>query len=149
MDENKLEELLAKMAEKSDEQQAHMLQQQNQIAGLIETIKSMPGVAAPVAVQVLPAALDPLVARAEKVQRLSMNMRKSSRLKVFKACNDSDIRIFIKKFQGELETLKQMVRIVDALTKEEYVPIFRASLDFTVLERVEQVFKKDIGNIKT
>ena len=141
MNENKLEEILAKMAEKNE-------QQQMQIAGLIETIKNMPGVAAPVAVQVQPAAVDPLVARAEKIQRLSMNVRKSNRLKVFKACNDSDIRIFIKKFQSELETSKQMVGIADALTKEEYVPIFRASLDFTVLERVEQVFKKDTGNVK-
>ncbi|CAL4121620.1 unnamed protein product, partial [Meganyctiphanes norvegica] len=71
------------------------------------------------------------------------------RLKVFKASNDSDIRMVIKKFEGELETLKQMVGIVDDLTDVEYVPIFRATLDFTVLERVEQVFKKDIGNIKT
>ena len=76
-------------------------------------------------------------------------MRKSNRIKVFKANNDSDIRKFIKKFGEELKSLKPMVGIDDALTKEEYVPIFRASLDFDVLERVEQVFDKDAGNIKT
>ncbi|CAL4067179.1 unnamed protein product, partial [Meganyctiphanes norvegica] len=65
------------------------------------------------------------------------------------ASNDSDIRVFIKKFEGELETLKPMVGIADNLTDVEYIPIFRALLSFSVLERVEQVFKKDIGNIKT
>ena len=145
----KLEEILARMAAKSEEQQAHILQQQNQITGLIEAIKLMPGVAAPVAVTVEPAVVDPLVVRAEKVQRLSMNMRKSNRIKIFKACNDSDIRMFIKKFGEEIKSLKQMVGIANDLTKEEYVPIFRASLDFTVIERVEQVFKKAANNVKT
>ena len=41
-----------------------------------------------------------------------------------------------------------MVGINDDLNKE-YVPIFRASLDFSVIERVEQVFKKDPVNLKT
>ena len=95
---DKFEEFLTKMAEKSNEQQAQILQQQNQIAGLIETIKQMPGIQNPVAVQVQPAVIAPAVARAEKVQRLSTNVRKSNRLKVFKSCKDSDIRIFIKKF---------------------------------------------------
>ena len=123
--------------------------QQGQISNLIETIKLMPGVQNPVAVTVQPVAVDPLVVRAEKVQRLSMNMRKSNRIKIFKACNDSDIRMFIKKFGEKIKSLKQMVGIADDLTKEEYVPIFRASLDFTVIERVEQVFKKDALNVKT
>ena len=49
---DKFEEFLTKMAEKSDEQQAQILQQQNQIADLIETIKQMPGINHPVTVQV-------------------------------------------------------------------------------------------------
>ena len=35
-----------------------------------------------------------------------------------------------------------MVGIDNDLTKDEYIPIFRASLDFSVIERVEQVLKK-------
>ena len=120
MEGNRIEELLATMAEKSNEQQA-------QIAGLIEAIKLMPGLAQPVAVTVNQAAVDPLVVRAEKIQRLSMNMRKSNRIKIFKATNDSDIRMFIKKFGEEIKSLKQMVGIANDLSKEEYVPIFRAS----------------------
>ena len=36
-----------------------------------------------------------------------------------------------------------MVGINDDLTKEEYIPIFRASLDFSVIECVEQVLTKN------
>ena len=55
----RLEQILATMAEKSEEQQARILQQQNQITGLIEAIKLMPGVAQPVAVTVEPAVVAP------------------------------------------------------------------------------------------
>ena len=42
-----------------------------------------------------------------------------------------------------------MVGINDDLTQAEYVPLFRAALDFNVLERVEQVFVQDATNVKT
>ena len=42
-----------------------------------------------------------------------------------------------------------MVSIDNVLTKEEYVPLFRSSLEFNVLKRVEQVFKVDPLNLKT
>ena len=105
--------------------------QQEQIASLIESIKAMPGVANPVAVNVHPAPPDVAVVRADKVQRLALCMRKSNRIKLFKF--DSDIQIFIKKFGEELNTLKQMVGIDNDLTKDEYVTIFRASLDISVI----------------
>ena len=109
----------------------------------------MPGVAAPVAVTVQPAQVEANVVRAEKVQRLAMSMRKSNRIKVFRHTNDSDIRKYIKKFNEELKSLKPMVGINNDLTQPEYVPLFRASLDFEVIERVEQVFVRDAQNIKT
>ena len=142
MEPGKFEELLTKMAERNE-------QQQNQIAGLIETIKHMPGIQNPVSVQVQAAEINPAVVRAEKVQRLSTNVRKSNRLKLFKSCKDSDVRLFIKKFKGENDTLKQEVGIANDLSRDEYVPIFRACLDFTVIERLEQVFKTNPADIKT
>ena len=42
-----------------------------------------------------------------------------------------------------------MVGIDNDLTKDEYVPLFRSSLDLYVLKRVEQVFKVDPLNLKT
>ena len=47
---------------------ATVVQQQDQIASLIESIKSMPGVRAPVAVTVQPALVEANVIRAEKVK---------------------------------------------------------------------------------
>ena len=75
---DKLEEILTRMVGKSEEQQAHIMQQQNQITGLIEAIKQMPGVQQPVAVTVNPAVVAADVIRAEKVQKLALNMRKSN-----------------------------------------------------------------------
>ena len=57
-----------------------------------------------VAVTVQPAAVAPDIVCAEKVQRLAMSMRKSNRIKVFKASGDSDIQIFLKRFGEELIT---------------------------------------------
>ena len=125
------------------------MQQQDQITSLIDVIKNMPGVSAPVAVTVQPAQVEADVVRAEKVQKLAMCMRKSNRIKVFRHTNDSDIRKYIKKFDEELKSLKPMVGINNDLTRAEYVPLFRAALDFNVLERVEQVFVQDANNIKT
>ena len=119
------------------------------IASLVETIKVMPGVSAPVAVTVQTPAPDADVVRAEKVQKLAMCMRKSNRIKVFKHTSDSDIRKYIKKFDEELRALKPMVGINNALSQAEYVPLFRSSLDFCVLERVEQAFVQDPNAIKT
>ena len=42
-----------------------------------------------------------------------------------------------------------MIGIDGELTRDEYVPLFRASMDCNVLKRVEQVFKADAQNVKT
>ena len=134
-----LNELLTRMVSKSEDQQAQILHQQNQITSLIQALQQMPGVQRAVQVTVNPAAVAAETIRAEKVQKLALNMRKSNRFKTFKVHTDSDVKLFIKKFDEELKSLKLMVGIDDELTKEEYIPIFRASLDFPVIECVEQV----------
>ena len=78
-----------------------------------------------------------------------MAIRKKNRLKEFKHTKDSNIRTYIKKFEEELKSLKVMVGIADNLTRDEYIPLLRASLDYNVLKRLEQVFKADQGNIIT
>ena len=140
--EEQLSEILNRMVSKSEEQQAQILEQQNQIASLVQAIQQMPGVQRPVAVTVNPAPIAADVIRAEKVQKLAFNMRKSNRFKIFKVHADSDVKLFIKKFDEELKSLKIIVGIDDDLTQEEYIPIFRASLDFPFIERVEQVLTK-------
>ena len=118
------------------------------VASLVETIKAMPGVQGPIAVDMRPAQ-PPTAAeiRAEKVQRLAVSMRKSNRVKPFKF--DSDILVFLKRFQEELTSLKSITGIDFQLSKDEYIPILRVSLDFAVLDRLEQRFKRDDQNVIT
>ena len=142
MSDLEIKDLVAKMAERTEQQQA-------QITSLITAIRGMPGIEQPVNVTVQPAAPAVAVVRAEKVQRLAMGLRKSNRIKDFKHTKDSNVRTYIKRFDEELKSLKSMVGITDDLTREEYVPLFRASLDFNVLKRVEQVFVADSANVKT
>ena len=123
------------------------VQHHQEMADLIASIKDIQAV--PPTVNVQPAPLDQNAVRTEKVQRLAMSMRKSNRVKIFKASGESDINIFLKRFNEELVTLKKMVGINDNLSRQEYVPIFRASLEFSVIERIDQVFMKDPINPKS
>ena len=59
-------------------------QQQQQIVSLLDTIKSMPGISNPMAVNVVPAQPDAAAIRADKVQRLALCKRKSNRIKPFR-----------------------------------------------------------------
>ena len=121
--------------------------QQKQIEGLIDVIKLMPGVNEPVKVTVEASQLTPDEIRADKIQKLAVCMRKSHRVKPFKF--DQDILVFLKRYKEELASLKSICGINFALNKDEYIPIFKASLDFTVLERLDQRFKRDNSNIIT
>ena len=113
----KLEEILAKMAEKSEQQQA-------QITSLLTAIQGMPGINDPIRVTVQPAAQDVAAVRADKVQRLAIGLRKSNRVKDFKHTKDSNIRTYIKRFDEELKSLKSMVGIANDLSRDEYVPLY-------------------------
>ena len=41
--------------------------------------------------------------RAEKVQKINFNLRRSQRLKPYKVSADTDIKLFLKKFEEELK----------------------------------------------
>ena len=120
------------------EQQNRMAEQQNQIAALLQTMQNPP----PVTVDFRQPQVADAVIKAEKVQKINFNLRKSSRLKPFKISAELDIKLFLKKFDEELKTMKVMVGLNDVLEKEEFVPIFRSCLDFPVVERVTQVLLK-------
>ena len=117
MAEEKLQDLLTRMVNKSEEQDAR-------IEALLQAIKNPPAPAAN-------------VLRAEKVQKITFNISKSKRLKPYKVTQD--IKLFLKIFDEELVNMKAAVGLDDQLTKEEYVPIFRSCLEFPVVERVKVV----------
>ena len=76
MSEARLELFLTKMEEKSS-------QQQSQITDLLTIIQQMPGIGNPVNVTLQSAQPDAVAARADKIQRIAINLRKSSRIKDF------------------------------------------------------------------
>ena len=117
---------------------SRMAEQQNQVAELLKALKDP----APVRVDLRQPAVADEVIRAEKVQKISYNIIRSSRLKIFKLSADVDIKLFLKKFNEELNTMKVVVGLNDELSKEEFVPIFRSCLDFPVVERVDQALLK-------
>ena len=137
-----LQDILSRLvtnSEKQEErivtQQNQIADQQNQIAELLRTLKDPP----PVTVDLRQPVVADAVIRAEKIQKINFNLRKSSRLKPFKVTADSNIKLFLKRFDEELTNMKAMVGLDAVLTKEEYVPIFRSCLDFPIVERVGQV----------
>ena len=80
--------------------------------------------------------------RADKIQKVNVNMRRSQRFKPYKVSTDTDIKLFLKKFDEELTNVKSLVGLAgEDLKKEEFVPIFRSCLDYSVVERVDQVLK--------
>ena len=128
-------DLLAQLVANNTQLNQKMAEQQQTITVLLQQIKNP----APLQVQYVPAAPNDADVRAEKVQKINLNIRKSNRLKLFKVSNDSDIKLFLKKFDEELQNMKVMVGLDENLTRDEYVPIFRSCLDYPVVERVGQV----------
>ena len=118
-----------KQEERFAEQQSQIAEQQSHIAELLKSIKEPP----PVTVEYRQPGPADEVIRAEKVQKINFNIRKSNRLKPFRVSADSDIKLFLKIFDEELQNMKSMVGLNWVLTKEEYVPIFRACLDFPIV----------------
>ena len=107
------------MIKKDEERQDQIAVQQNQIAELLQAIKEPPQVR----VDFQQPAVHADVLKAEKVQKIGYNIIRSSRLKTFKLSADGDIKLFIKKFDEEIKTMKAVVGLNEELTKEEFVPI--------------------------
>ena len=122
MSEQLLEQLVARSA-----------LQDTRIEQLLQAVKN------PAPVQYMPAPVNDGNVRKEKVQSINLNIRKSNRLKLFKASPDNDIELFLKKFKEELNNMKVLVGLNEELTRNEYVPLFRSCLDYPVVERVTQV----------
>merc|ERR1711942_571718 len=106
---------------KISQQNEQLKESQDQIKALIEALKNTNG-------------SDLNAIRAEKVQKITFNPCKSSKLKPFKI--SQDVKLFQKLFTEQLVIMKATVGITDDLSRDEYVPIFRSCLDFPVVERV-------------
>ena len=82
--------------------------------------------------------------RKEQVLKITQNFNKAKRLKPYKVTHD--IKLFLRMFDEEMINMRASVGLKDELKKEEWVPIFRASLDFPVVDRVKVLL---LGKAKT
>ena len=111
-----------------------------QISMLIDVLKNIPKFGGELRAVVQPPRQDPVEVRAEKLQRLTLALRKSNKIKDFKDVLETDIKTWLKKFDFEIVALKRMVGIADYLTKEEYIPLIRDKLDYTIVKRLDALF---------
>ena len=77
---------------------------------------------------------DPAQVRKDQVLKITQNFNKVKKLK-YKVTHD--VKLFLKMFDEEIINARASVGLKEDLEKKEWVPIFRASLDFPVVERVK------------
>ena len=124
MSEEALKELLKQLV-------AGKRDQDTRIQELLTAIKSPPPV-------------DADTVRKEQVLKITQNFNKAKRLKPYKVTHD--IKLFLRMFDEEIINMRASVGLKEDLKKEEWVPIFRASLDFPVVDRVKVIL---LGKNKT
>ena len=69
--------------------------------------------------QLVAARPDAAALRAEKVAKLGAALRKSTKIKEFKEGGECSIKEWLRRWEHEVESLKKMCGINDALTREE------------------------------
>ena len=82
-----MDEYIKTIIEQNAKQQEQLLKQQEQIASLCQAL----GNRDPVQVQVAHAPRNAVEVRAEKVQQLQLNLRKSNRIKLYKPETDINV----------------------------------------------------------
>ena len=79
-------------------------------------------------------------ARADKVSKLGIALRKSYKVKEFKEAREESVKEWLTRFDQEITTLKKMSGVPDDLTREEMVELFKDKLDYAVVKRLDTAF---------
>ena len=66
-----------------------------------------------------------VVAKAEKISKIQLNLRKSNKLKEYKESTETAVKEWLSKFDTEINTLKKMAGIAGDLSREEIVELFK------------------------
>ena len=96
---SKMEERLEKIVLDVVEQSNAQKQQFNE---LLAAFRNIPQLGGEIRAVVQPPQQDPVVVRADKVQRLTLALRKSNKIRDFKDVLESDIQEWVKKFDFEI-----------------------------------------------
>ena len=81
-----------------------------------------------------------LVARTEKFNKLAYALQKSYKVKEYKDGGGEIIKEWLSKSDQEVGTLKSYSGIIDDLTREEWVELFKDKLDHQAMNRLNTAF---------
>ena len=79
-------------------------------------------------------------ARAEKISKIQINLRKSNKVKEYKESAESNVKEWLAKFDTKLNTLKRMAGVVGDLQREEIVDLFKDRLEYQVVKHLDTAF---------
>ena len=79
-------------------------------------------------------------ARADKISKLGVSLRKSYKVKEFKDTHEGSVKEWLTRLDQEITTLKKMSGIVVDLTREESVELFKDKLEYQVVKRLDTAF---------
>ena len=79
--------------------------------------------------------------RAEKLSKLNLALRKSTKIKEYRDTQEMSIKKWLKKYEEEILVLKRMSGIDDDLTSTEKVQMLKDKLDYHVIKRLDTAFK--------
>ena len=126
---------------RSDEADRKHAKSQQKIADLLEEVARLRAAPADAAAPVLgDAAARAAAARAEKISKIQINLKKSNKLKEYKESTETTVKEWLSKFNTELNTLKKMAGIVGDLTREEMVDLFKDRLEYQVVKHLDPAF---------
>ena len=83
---------------------------------------------------------DAAAIRAEKISKLGIALRKSTKLEDYKE-DGIPIKEWLRRYSLELTSLRVLQGLPDDLTREENISIIKDMLDFSVIERLDLVFR--------
>ena len=93
--------------------------------------------------QAAPAPADVAAQRAEKISKLNLALRKSSKIKDFKDTQETSVKEWIRKYEAEILVLKRMSGINNDLTSDESKLLLKDKLDHHVIKRVDTALRND------
>ena len=134
---------IAELKELVDRQSRESVAAQKRVDDLIAELARM-RMAAPVhpppAPDAAAVAAAAVVARADKVSKLGIALRKSYKVKEFKDTNEGSVKEWLTRFDQEITTLKKMCGINDDLARGEIVELFKDKLEYAVVKRLDTAF---------
>ena len=81
-----------------------------------------------------------VAARAERINKMNIALRKSQKVKEYREMNDISIKEWLTRFDQEITALKRIYGVTDDLTCDEIVEFFKDRLDYKVIKRLDTAF---------